>query len=56
MGDIEEDEKDALEFWLRTEVVASYDELRANPDRAISSEELRARLAELHEKRLGENT
>lgn len=39
---------EAVETWLRSEVTASYDELRADPTRAISSAELRAHLTELH--------
>jgi antitoxin ParD1/3/4 len=39
---------EAVETWLRSEVTASYDELRADPRRAISSADLRAHLAELH--------
>jgi putative addiction module CopG family antidote len=35
----------ALEHWLRTEVVAAYDELKANPASAIPTEEVRRRLA-----------
>lgn len=46
--------EDAIEKWLRTEVVASYDELRADPSRAISAEDTRASLAEVHRKRLTE--
>lgn len=43
---------EAVETWLRTEVVAAYDELRADPSRAISSNGMRAHLAELHRSRL----
>jgi hypothetical protein len=50
-----EDGQDAtVETWLRTEVVAAYDAITANPDRAISAEELRARLAAHHQKMLAE--
>lgn len=45
----------AVEAWLHTEVVASYDELRANPSGAISSAEMRAHVAELHKKRLSDH-
>ncbi|WOQ16880.1 type II toxin-antitoxin system ParD family antitoxin [Raineyella sp. W15-4] len=45
--------EEAIENWLRTEVVASYDELRADPSQAISSADMRAHLAELHAHRLG---
>lgn len=40
--------EDAVESWLRTEVAAAYDEVHADPSRSISSEKLRARLAERH--------
>ncbi|CAN5229200.1 type II toxin-antitoxin system ParD family antitoxin [soil metagenome] len=46
--------EEAVETWLRTEVVASYDELRADPSRAISAADMRAHLAELHAQRLAE--
>ena len=36
----------ALENWLLTEGVAAYDKLKANPERALSSGEVRQRLAE----------
>ena len=42
----------ALEKWLRTEVVAAYDEMKADPSRGRSIEQVRARLAELHERTL----
>ena len=45
---------EAVESWLRTEVVASYDELRADSSRAISAADLRAHLAELHAQRLAD--
>jgi antitoxin ParD1/3/4 len=35
----------ALEHWLKTEVAASYDEMKANPSRGISVEQMRAKLA-----------
>ena len=38
-------QNDALEHWLRTEVAASYDELRAHPETGIPLEAVRARLA-----------
>lgn len=40
----------ALEKWLRTEVAAAYDEAKANPSSLISSEEVRDRLARLHDR------
>ena len=48
-------QEEAVENWLRTEVVASYDELRADPSKAISSEAMRTHLAELHKQRLAES-
>jgi hypothetical protein len=38
----------ALEIWLRTEVVAAYGEARANPSALLSSADVRAKLAALH--------
>ena len=35
----------ALEQWLRTEVVAAYDELKADPSNGVPIEEARGRLA-----------
>ncbi|SEE80984.1 ribbon-helix-helix domain-containing protein [Ruania alba] len=46
---------EAVETWLRTEVTAAYDELRADPSQAISSEQMRSHLAELHAQRLSES-
>lgn len=46
--------EEAFETWLRTEVVASYDELRADPSQAVSATDMRAHLAELHAQRLAE--
>jgi len=47
--------EEAIESWLRTEVVAAYDELRENPARAISSADMRARLADVHSHRTTSN-
>ena len=44
-------QEEAVERWLHTEVVAAYDELRADPSKAISSADMRAHLATLHEQR-----
>ena len=44
----------AIEGWLRTEVAASYEELRADPARAISSDEMRIELSRWHGARLAE--
>jgi antitoxin ParD1/3/4 len=38
----------AVESWLRTEVADAYDELRADPARAISSDEMRQRIVAHH--------
>ena len=46
--------EEAVETWLRTEVVASCDELRADPSRAVGAADMRAHLAELHAQRLTE--
>lgn len=46
---------EAVETWLRTEVVAAYDELRADPSRTMSANEMRAHLAERHKSRLAES-
>ncbi len=54
MDETEDDQDSAVEAWLRTEVVAAYDELQANPHRAINAEELRARLAAHYQRRLSE--
>ncbi|WIY82609.1 type II toxin-antitoxin system ParD family antitoxin [Propionimicrobium sp. PCR01-08-3] len=40
----------AVEQWLRTEVVASVQEMRADPSRWISSEDMRAHLLTLRAK------
>ncbi len=42
---------EAVEVWLRDEVVPAYDAMKADPTRAISVEEIRARLAEEHDRR-----
>lgn len=47
--------EEAVETWLRTEVVTAYDELRADPSQEISSGDMRAHLAELHARRLTES-
>ena len=38
----------AVEDWLRADVVAAYDALKAEPARAVSVERVRARLAAEH--------
>ncbi len=40
----------AVENWLRTEVVATYDAMKADPGRARSSSDVRAALALEHER------
>ena len=42
----------AVEQWLRTEVLEAYDELRANPDQAITSAELKKQLKEAREQKM----
>lgn len=37
-------QEEAIEAWIRTEVVAAYDELRTDPSQAISSDEMRTHL------------
>jgi hypothetical protein len=37
---------EALETWLRTEGVAAYDELKADPSRGRTPEQVRQRLAD----------
>jgi putative addiction module CopG family antidote len=41
----------AIEKWLRTEVVAAYDELKADPSRALTIEQVRASLAAARRRR-----
>ena len=36
------------ETWLRTEVVAAFDELRTDPSQAIRAEDVRASVTSLH--------
>ncbi|QNN82850.1 type II toxin-antitoxin system ParD family antitoxin [Brachybacterium sp. Z12] len=42
---------EAVEAWLRSDVVAAYDELRADPSQAISADDMRAHLSKVHENR-----
>ncbi|MBF6620738.1 MAG: type II toxin-antitoxin system ParD family antitoxin [Patulibacter sp.] len=44
-------QEEAVETWLRTEAASAYDELRADPSRAITGEQMRTHLAQLHAKR-----
>ena len=44
-----QDRERALEKWLRTEVAAAYDEMKADPSQGRTIEQVRARLAALHE-------
>lgn len=41
----------AVESWLHGEVVQAYDALKADPSRAVTASQIRARLAEEQEKR-----
>lgn len=43
----------AVEAWLRSDVVAAYDELRADRSQAISADDMRAHLARVHSDRPG---
>ncbi len=38
----------AVETWLRKEVAAAYDALKASPSRAVPASKVRARLAAIH--------
>ena len=38
----------ALEAWLREDVAAAYDAIKADPSRAVSAEKVRASLAAAH--------
>ncbi|MGO1544969.1 MAG: ribbon-helix-helix domain-containing protein [Gulosibacter sp.] len=46
---------EAIENWLRTEVVASAEAMRADPSRAISSQDMRAYLSGLRAEYDAEN-
>lgn len=41
----------AIERWLRSEVAAAYDEIKANPSKALTPDEVRASLAEARKRR-----
>jgi len=45
----------AVESWLRTEVAEAYDELRTDPSQAISSDEMRKRMAAHHAQHTTDN-
>jgi putative addiction module CopG family antidote len=42
----------ALEAWLRKDVAAAYDAMKADPSRAVSAEQVRASLAAAHKSAL----
>jgi putative addiction module CopG family antidote len=42
----------AIERWLRTEVVAAYDELKADPSKALTPDQVRTALAEARNRRV----
>ena len=42
---------EAVENWLRTEVIASVEELRADPSRAISAADMRTELSRWYDER-----
>ena len=46
--------EEAIEAWLRAEVVSSHDEQRADPSRALRSADLRSHLSQLHSQRMAE--
>ncbi|MBK7615633.1 MAG: type II toxin-antitoxin system ParD family antitoxin [Burkholderiales bacterium] len=41
----------AVENWLRKDVAAAHDALQADPKRAVSAQDVRARLVAVHDKR-----
>lgn len=45
----------AIEEWLRTEVAASVEELRADPSKAATASDMRARLADWHAERVADS-
>jgi len=42
-------QEQAVERWLHADVAMAYDELKIDPTKTISSKQLRAHLADLHE-------
>jgi len=42
---------EAVERWLRTEVVATYEEMKAHPERGIPAEEVRANIERMYAER-----
>ncbi len=44
---------EAVESWLLNQVGPAFDAMQANPDRALSADQLRAKLATLHQSRNG---
>ena len=44
-------EDEALEHWLRTEVAASYEEIKADPSKVLTSEQVLANLEQLRKTR-----
>lgn len=47
-----QDRNAAVERWLREDVASTYDRWKADPSRAISSEEIAERMRKRHEERL----
>lgn len=41
----------AIEHWLRTEVAAAYDELKTEPSKALSADQVRTALAQARRRR-----
>lgn len=46
----------AVERWLRDEVVATYDAMKAHPERAISAGDMAERMRQRHELRMRDGT
>jgi putative addiction module CopG family antidote len=42
---------EAVERWLRTEVVVTYEEMKAHPERGIPAEEVRANIERMYAER-----
>ena len=45
----------AVEDWLRSDVAAAYDALKAKPSRAVSAGAIKDRLTTAHQKAVGKN-
>jgi antitoxin ParD1/3/4 len=49
-----QDQEMAVEKWLHQEVAATYDAMKANPDRTITADDVLASLRERHKHRLAQ--